>query len=70
MSVVLQTFLANPFLRAYFLADRHNRYACARTLVGEACLSCELDLLFSEVSPPFYFPPLESATCGGLYQCS
>ncbi|KWU45087.1 cysteine proteinase [Rhodotorula sp. JG-1b] len=51
MSVVLQTFLANPFLRAYFLADRHNRYACARTLAGEACLSCELDLLFSEVSP-------------------
>ncbi|GAA5988759.1 hypothetical protein JCM10908_006158 [Rhodotorula pacifica] len=48
MSVVLQTFLSNPFLRAYFLADRHNRYACVRTLAGEACLSCELDLLFSD----------------------
>lgn len=50
MSVVLQTFLMNPFLRAYFLSDRHNRSACSRTLAGEACLSCELDLLFSEVS--------------------
>ncbi|BGP57630.1 hypothetical protein JCM8202v2_005274 [Rhodotorula sphaerocarpa] len=48
MSVVLQTFLMNPFLRAYFLSDRHNRSACSRTLAGEACLSCELDLLFSE----------------------
>ncbi|GAA5862488.1 hypothetical protein JCM3774_002533 [Rhodotorula dairenensis] len=52
MSVVLQTFLSNPFLRAYFLADRHNRYACARTLAGEPCLSCELDLLFSEQYAP------------------
>lgn len=49
MSVVLQTFLANPFLRAFYLSDRHNRYGCSRTLAGEACLSCELDLLFSEV---------------------
>ncbi|POY76380.1 hypothetical protein BMF94_0577 [Rhodotorula taiwanensis] len=48
MSVVLQTFLANPFLRAFYLSDRHNRYGCSRTLAGEACLSCELDLLFSE----------------------
>ncbi|BGP26859.1 hypothetical protein JCM10295v2_005821 [Rhodotorula toruloides] len=48
MSVILQTFLCNPFLRTYFLSDRHNRHTCAKTLHGEPCLSCELDLLFSE----------------------
>ncbi|GAA5822380.1 hypothetical protein JCM3770_002371 [Rhodotorula araucariae] len=48
MSVVLQTFLANPYLRTYFLGDRHNRLACEKSRNGEACLSCELDLLFSE----------------------
>ncbi|BGP00532.1 Ubiquitin carboxyl-terminal hydrolase [Rhodotorula toruloides] len=48
MSVILQTFLCNPFLRTYFLSDRHNRLICAKTLQGEPCLSCELDLLFSE----------------------
>lgn len=56
MSVILQTFLCNPFLRTYFLSDRHNRLACTKTLQGEPCLCCELDLLFSEVwslSPPF-----------------
>lgn len=50
MSVILQTFLCNPYLRSYFLSDRHNRLACAKTLQGEPCLSCELNLLFSEVS--------------------
>ncbi|GJN93546.1 hypothetical protein Rhopal_006603-T1 [Rhodotorula paludigena] len=48
MSVILQSFLANPYLRSYFLGDRHNRLACERTQNGEPCLSCELDLLFSE----------------------
>ena len=55
MSVVLQSFLANPYLRTHFLGDRHNRLSCDKTRAGEPCLSCELDLLFSEVrlSPSF-----------------
>ncbi|GAA5938103.1 hypothetical protein JCM3775_005342 [Rhodotorula graminis] len=48
MSVVLQSFLANPYLRTHFLGDRHNRLSCDKTRAGEPCLSCELDLLFSE----------------------
>lgn len=51
MSVVLQSFLANPYLRTHFLGDRHNRLSCDKTRAGEPCLSCELDLLFSEVRP-------------------
>jgi len=51
MSVVLQTFLANPYLRTHFLGDRHNRLLCDKSRNGEPCLSCELDLLFSEASP-------------------
>ncbi|GAA5864385.1 hypothetical protein JCM8547_005806 [Rhodosporidiobolus lusitaniae] len=48
MSVVLQTFFANPFLRAHYLGDRHNRHLCDKTRAGEPCLSCELDGLFIE----------------------
>ncbi|GAA6021024.1 hypothetical protein JCM11491_005969 [Sporobolomyces phaffii] len=48
MSVILQSFFLNPFLRAYFLSERHNRSHCQRALKGESCLSCELDALFSE----------------------
>ncbi|GAA5950156.1 hypothetical protein JCM3765_004218 [Sporobolomyces pararoseus] len=48
MSVILQSFFLNPFLRAYFLSDRHNRSLCQRALRGETCLSCEVDGLFSE----------------------
>lgn len=50
MSVILQSFIHNPLLRAYFLSDRHNRDLCMRSLDSDApCLSCELDRLFSEV---------------------
>ncbi|GAA5914703.1 UBP-type zinc finger domain-containing protein [Sporobolomyces salmoneus] len=54
MSVILQSFFLNPFLRAYFLSDRHNRSQCQRAFKGETCLSCEVDSLFSEYysSPP------------------
>ncbi|GAA5885256.1 hypothetical protein JCM16303_005975 [Sporobolomyces ruberrimus] len=48
MSVILQSFFLNPFLRAYFLSDRHNRSQCPRAFRGESCLSCEVDSLFSE----------------------
>ncbi|GAA5935309.1 hypothetical protein JCM1841_006703 [Sporobolomyces salmonicolor] len=48
MSVILQTFFLNPFLRTYFLSDRHNRSLCERTQEGDPCLSCEVDYLFSE----------------------
>ncbi|GAA5932515.1 UBP-type zinc finger domain-containing protein [Sporobolomyces koalae] len=48
MSVILQSFFLNPFLRAYFLSDRHNRTQCSRSTQNEACLSCELDGLFSD----------------------
>lgn len=29
LSAVLQSFIHNPLLRAYFLSDRHNRHICA-----------------------------------------
>ncbi|TNY19646.1 hypothetical protein DMC30DRAFT_417711 [Rhodotorula diobovata] len=57
MSVVLQTFLANPYLRTHFLGDRHNRLLCDKSRNGEPCLSCELDLLFSEASPQYSVDP-------------
>jgi ubiquitin carboxyl-terminal hydrolase 22/27/51 len=49
LSVVLQTFFVNPFLRSHYLADRHNRKACSKSRANEPCLSCEIDTLFSEV---------------------
>ncbi|GAA5846269.1 hypothetical protein JCM3766R1_002192, partial [Sporobolomyces carnicolor] len=48
MSVILQAFFLNPFLRAYFLSDRHGRTRCERASRSEPCLSCELDSLFSD----------------------
>ncbi|KAE8271742.1 hypothetical protein A4X09_0g592 [Tilletia walkeri] len=45
MNVILQSFLHNPLLRNYFLADRHNTKLCA---ARENCLACEMDKLFSE----------------------
>ncbi|KZV79170.1 cysteine proteinase, partial [Exidia glandulosa HHB12029] len=46
LNCILQTFLHNPLLRNYFLADKHNSKACER---APPCISCELDKLFSEV---------------------
>ncbi|KAK0537985.1 hypothetical protein OC842_001426 [Tilletia horrida] len=45
MNVILQSFLHNPLLRNYFLADRHNSKLCASR---ENCLACEMDKLFAE----------------------
>lgn len=63
LSAVLQALIHNPLLRAYFLADRHNRRVCTngygRSLavgrVGEdgekdkGCMCCEMDAAFDEV---------------------
>ncbi|GAA6018918.1 hypothetical protein JCM10207_009196 [Rhodosporidiobolus poonsookiae] len=49
LSVILQTFFSNTYLRTYFLSDRHNRLACDKARMGESCLSCEVDGLFSEI---------------------
>lgn len=46
LNVVLQSFLANPLLRNYFLSDKHNHRLCSR---GKDCTCCEMDTLFSEV---------------------
>ncbi|GAA5846127.1 hypothetical protein JCM5353_004664 [Sporobolomyces roseus] len=48
MSVILQSFFLNPFLKTYFLSDRHNRSTCSRATQGDPCMSCEVDGLFSE----------------------
>lgn len=48
LNVILQSFLHNPLLRAYYLSDRHNWRACDKT----GCMSCELDKLFTDVYSP------------------
>lgn len=45
MNVILQTFLQNPLLQAFFLSDGHVRATCLR----KPCLACELDTLFHQV---------------------
>ena len=53
LNVVLQSLLAVPQLREYFLSDRHNAQACpsrkADSTNDSPCLCCEFDTLFSEV---------------------
>jgi len=44
MSVVLQSLLHNPFIRAYYLSEGHKSLDCER----EACISCALDEIFNE----------------------
>lgn len=46
LNVILQSFLANPLLRSYFLSDMHNHKTCKL----KECMCCELDVLFVEVS--------------------
>ena len=48
LNVILQSFLHNPLLRAYYLSDKHNWRACDKT----GCMSCELDKLFTDVYSP------------------
>ncbi|CAO1632853.1 unnamed protein product [Parajaminaea phylloscopi] len=47
LSVILQSFIHNPILRNYFLADRHNPSLCASS-PGSACMACEVDKLFKD----------------------
>ncbi|KAF2155010.1 cysteine proteinase [Myriangium duriaei CBS 260.36] len=44
MSVVLQSLIHNPFIRAYYLSESHRSSECER----ECCTSCALDDIFSE----------------------
>ncbi|PWZ00966.1 cysteine proteinase, partial [Testicularia cyperi] len=45
MNVIIQSFLHNPLLRNYFLADRHNPSLCSG---NKTCLACEMDKMFAE----------------------
>lgn len=45
MNAVLQSFVHNPFLRNYFLGDKHDKRICLK----DACTSCEMDNLFTEI---------------------
>ncbi|CAO3646302.1 unnamed protein product [Cunninghamella blakesleeana] len=45
MNVILQSFLHNPLLKAYFLSDQHNPKLC----LTKYCLCCEMDRLFAEI---------------------
>ena len=44
MSVVLQSLIHNPFVRAHFLTNGHRREQCEI----EYCVSCALDEIFTE----------------------
>lgn len=44
MSVVLQSLIHNPFIRAYYLAEGHRSTECER----DTCTSCALDDIFTE----------------------
>ena len=46
MNVILQSFIANPLLRSYYLSDKHNSKLCK----VKDCTSCEMDKLYSEVA--------------------
>jgi len=46
LNAILQSFLANPLLRGFFLSDKHNHKSCSK---GKDCTCCEMDKLFSEV---------------------
>ncbi|ORX47796.1 cysteine proteinase [Hesseltinella vesiculosa] len=45
MNVILQSFLLNPLLKAYFLGNQHSPKLC----MVKYCLCCEMDRLFVEV---------------------
>lgn len=53
LNVILQSFLANPLLKSYFLSDMHNHKMCKI----KECMCCELDKLFIEVSHRQSFAP-------------
>ena len=45
LNAILQSFVANPLLRNYFLSDKHNEKGCKI----KDCTCCEMDKLFTEV---------------------
>ncbi|ODQ66806.1 cysteine proteinase [Nadsonia fulvescens var. elongata DSM 6958] len=45
ISVVLQSFIHNPFIRNHFLSDGHNPANCT---VGDSCLACSIDHIFMD----------------------
>ena len=71
LNVILQSFLANPLLRNYFLSDKHNHRLCARRKDGKDCTCCEMDVLFSEVGIGYSFSissgPAPHANSSGLF---
>ncbi|KAK5160286.1 hypothetical protein LTR04_004615 [Oleoguttula sp. CCFEE 6159] len=44
MSVILQSLIHNPFIKAFYLAEGHRSVECDR----EACTSCAMDEMFQE----------------------
>lgn len=48
LSVILQSFLHNPLLRNYFLADRHNSDLCYKASPSDSCMACEVDAMFRD----------------------
>ncbi|XP_049848930.1 ubiquitin carboxyl-terminal hydrolase 22-A-like [Schistocerca gregaria] len=57
MNVILQSFVHNPFLANYFLADKHNHRHCRLLKSRNLCLGCEVDSfiehMFSGEQTPF-----------------
>ncbi|KAI0327836.1 cysteine proteinase [Cubamyces sp. BRFM 1775] len=49
MNVILQSFIANPLLRNYYLSDKHNSRLCRPQQTQMNCTSCEMDKLLAEV---------------------
>jgi ubiquitin carboxyl-terminal hydrolase 22/27/51 len=49
MNCILQSFIHNPLLQAYFLNDGHNSDECVLSKQKQICLACELDSLFSHM---------------------
>ncbi|KAI8136790.1 hypothetical protein BJV82DRAFT_675667 [Fennellomyces sp. T-0311] len=45
MNVILQSFVHNPLLKAYFLSDQHSPGRCN----NKFCLCCEMDNLFAQI---------------------
>lgn len=62
MNVILQSFIANPLLRNYYLGDKHNSRLCKL----KDCTSCEMDKLLAEVCLSASFVSLCDRVRAGL----
>lgn len=56
MNSVLQVFLHTPPLSNYFLNDQHNRETCSKRPIGQLCLPCDIDRIFSAVFSGDHMP--------------